>query len=207
MKTLVPWILSLAATTAALESAAYELNTHGALTLAAYERSLLARDPRVSADLGFDINAVDPFSGQYGPLYFDVTGSRLFPRDANAFEFSRMPKGFEEPRSIAGWLIGGAIREDDLTSLGCRTSDLAAYHWPGDCNPQDDPYQNVDRVVNHFYDPYFNKGLISTFASGPRTPDWATGATDAFQHPNQALLGRHNHFTLMDARHSMYYAL
>ena len=200
-------ILALLTATAACKSIAYELSTHGALTLKAYERSVLAGDPRLTADLGFDVHATDPFSGFYGPLYFDVAGGQSFPREASDFEISRMPPGFRRPLSVAGWLILGAIREDDLTTSGCGISDLAAYHWPGDCNPQDDPYENVNRVVNHFYDPYFNRGLISSFGSGTRAPDWATGAVDAFQSPNRALVNRPNHFTLMDARKSMYYAL
>ncbi len=201
-----PFVLALLLG-ATCECAAYELSTHGVATLGAYERSILARDPRVAGDLGLDTSAMDPFDGLLGPAYWDGVGDRFFPRQISVFEQRRMPNNFTRPLSIAGWLIRGAIREDDLTTGGCVSSDLAAHHWPGECNPQDDPYGNSDRVFNHFFDPYLNRGLISNFGSGTRAPDWATGAVDAFLRPNQALANRTNHFTLMDARQAMYYAL
>src|SRR5260221_13792 len=205
----IPLALALVTLAWPFDCPAYELSTHGALTLEAYSRSLIARDPRLGEDVGFDAKAEDPFDGLLGPAYWDASADRFFPRQASAFDLSRMPRSIRDHQSlsVAGWLVRGAIREDDLTTGGCVSSDLAAHHWPGECNPQDDPYGHSDRGFNHFFDPYLNRGLISDFGSRTRAPDWATGAVDAFLRPNQALANRTHHFTLMDSRQAMYYAL
>src|SRR5258706_13824176 len=124
MKACLRLILAVLTATIACECAAYELSTHGAITLKAYQRSLLAQDPHLTADLGIDVNAADPFSGLFGPLYFDVEGGQSFPREASDFEISRTPPGYKKPLSVAGWLILGAIQEDALTAIGCGGGDL-----------------------------------------------------------------------------------
>jgi hypothetical protein len=93
----------------------------------------------------------------------------------------------------------GAIREDD-TAIGY--------------NPHDDPYSYngpsvSSRVLNHFFDPYWNSPLTTTFgiALGDTTPNWALGSADAFNSPNTANQQRYNHFSVLDAREAMYRAL
>ncbi len=104
---------------------------------------------------------------------------------------------------IDGWLIAGAIREDDN---------------PSESNPKDDPYAPggaFHREFNHFFDPYYDRPLSVTllqwfYGSQPvrKAVDWALGTADAFTSANtrdtQSTL---NHFTLFDAHEAMFRAL
>ena len=132
-----------------------------------------------------------------------------------------MPQ-FAQPYAISGWLMRGAIREDDVM-LGLA-----------DGQPQDDPYSpfiGFMRVFNHFYDPVnrqpLNKdgipagqitcaaGAILGGAGGMAigcqpteiTPKWAIGSSDVFNSPTIPNSTRRNHFTVFDAREAMYRAL
>ena len=143
---------------------AYELATHGRLTYEAYKRSVLS-DVQVLSDWGLK-NGNNPF----GKFYYDVSGSTVNERSRQLFEqqADRIPRG-TEPLSLEGWLMRGAIREDDLPS-------------PIGKNPQDDPYGNIWRVFNHFYDPIFDRALTGRDGQGnpiaPMAEDrnkyWAT---------------------------------
>jgi len=188
---------------------AYELGTHGALTYEAYKRSALV-DNEALMRLGVDDGA-NPF----GTVYYDISGSDVRTRTRQPFEedqrAKRMPLG-TEPLSIEGWLMRGAIREDD------------AYK---EANPQDDPYPanaRLRRPLHHFYDPINDCGLFvnscsqnlietGIFGLGAldpdihKAPDWAIGASDAFADVNSPEVGRRNHFTLFDAREALYRAL
>ena len=172
---------------------AYELSTHGRLTEAAYARSVL-NDPQITGGLGIDINDPEPF----GVLYYDVFGTEIGGRDRNAFERKYMSDG-AKPLSVSGWLMRGAIREDD--HIGRRAP-----------NPQDDPYNNNDwvldnRPLHHFYDPRNDQGLRVGLRIGQKAPDWGIGADDAFADENTADQWRRNHFTVFDAREAMFRAL
>ncbi|MHB1233846.1 MAG: hypothetical protein ACYCZQ_14865, partial [Burkholderiales bacterium] len=116
---------------------AYELGTHGRLTYEAYKRSVLS-DVQILSDWGLE-NGKNPF----GEFYYDVSGATVNERSRHLFEqqLDRMPNG-AEPLSLEGWLMRGAIREDDVPAAN------------GD-NPQDDPYNPAGffRVFSHFYDP------------------------------------------------------
>src|SRR5258706_7098388 len=102
----IPLALALVTLAWPFDCPAYELSTHGALTLEAYGRSLIARDPRLGEDLGFDANAENPFDGLRGPAYWDASSDRFFPRQAIAFDPSRMPPSINDHHSlsVAGWL-------------------------------------------------------------------------------------------------------
>ena len=103
---------------------------------------------------------------------------------------ARIP-GTVAPFSIQGWLMRGAIREDDyLSNFGAK-------------NPQDDPYGMFNRPLRHFYDPINHKGLLAFTPA----PDWATGSKDSFANPVLPDTTRRNHFTLLDARESEFRAL
>jgi Tol biopolymer transport system component len=175
-------------------ASAYELGTHGRLTHEAYKRSVLS-DSRFLSDLGIQ-NGRNPF----GETYYDVSGSVIRERVRQQFEQQgmRMPGGVE-PLSVEGWLMRGAIREDDLGQILGR-------NIGGD--PHDDPYGNIFRVFNHFYDPALNRPL-TTIAGvlGQEAPNWAVGSMDAFAQPNAPSIDRRNHFTVFDAREAMYRAL
>ena len=175
-------------------ASAYELGTHGRLTYQAYKDSVLS-DPQLLSELGIE-NGTNPF----GEVYYDVSGNTVLERTRQPFEqqAARMPEGVE-PRSVEGWLMRGAIREDDLGQIaGINVGD----------DPHDDPYGNIFRVFNHFYDPVLNRPL-TTIAGvlGQNAPDWGTGSANAFAMPNTPDTNRRNHFTVFDARESMYRAL
>ncbi|WP_132973198.1 hypothetical protein [Thiogranum longum] len=101
---------------------------------------------------------------------------------------------------ILGWLMRGAIREDDFTPK------IFPCGLEAD-NPQDDPYGNIDRPINHFFDPVNNREL--TIGVDPRETavNWALGSSDAFATPPPDNSGRRNHFTVRDAREAMFRAL
>jgi hypothetical protein len=182
-------------------SYAYELGTHGALTYEAYKRSVLT-DADFLKQLGV-VNAEKPF----GQIYYDISGPETRERTRQPFEEDqvarRMPLG-TRPLSIEGWLMRGAIREDDLM-------------WPVGDNPQDDPYSTLGimRVCNHFYDPINNQPLTIKgvkpcsllFQPNDIAPQWAMGSTDVFASPGTPDTGRRNHFTVFDAREALYRAL
>lgn len=168
----------------------YELATHAAITQKAFERSVLGSDPRILRELGIGQPSANPF----GEIYFDVSGADIRMRSVDDFEVGFMPQGLQL-LSLQAWLLRGAIREDDV-------------RWPFGDNPQDDPYGNKMRVLNHFFDPYLNRPLtVAGVAAGAKAPDWAAGTPDIFNAPNTPDTGRDNHFTLFDAREAMYRAL
>ena len=169
---------------------AYELATHGWMTNAAYERSALRVDPALLVALG-----IAELQDGLGEAYFDVSGNTVQVRSKTTFEESnrKMPPGVN-PLSIPGWLMRGAIREDDVP-------------WPVGDNPQDDPYGSIFRVRNHFYDPVNNQPLTVGIGLGDIAPQWAIGSSNVFSNRNNPNPYRRNHFTVFDAREAMYRAL
>ncbi len=171
-----------------LPAHAYELATHGRLTHEAYKRSVLKSDSELLKGLGIkDITT-------FGTSYYDISGDQVVQREKNDFEQSakRMPEEVD-PISLPGWLLRGAIREDD---------------YPFGPNPMDDPV-NAVRPFNHFYDPVLNRALttILGITPGEKAPDWGLGVRDVFSNPNDENIFRDNHFTVFDAREAMYRAL
>jgi Tol biopolymer transport system component len=177
---------------------AYELATHARLTQAAFLRSVLS-DKQFLQGLGIDAS----LSNQFGEYYYDVSGSSAITRAQDDFEKFRMPDNGVDFLKVNGWLMRGAIREDDAE---------------GESNPQDDPYNpHLKRPLHHFFDPAFNRPLSVTCltldclsALDPdvhKAPDWATGSRNAFSSPNGQEYARRNHFTVFDAREAMYRAL
>ena len=171
----------------------YELGTHARMTQAAYARSVLATDQTVFEDFG-----IQPGANPFGEKYDDVSGTTVKERGVfDDFELKQMPSS-AKPLSIPGWLMRGAIREDDVP-------------WPFGDNPQDDPYHQPDgffRVLNHFYDPVNQRPLnLVGFGVGTIAPQWAIGSQDVFSQPNSPAASRWNHFTVFDAREAMYRAL
>jgi hypothetical protein len=177
---------------------AYELATHGGLTSQAYQRSVLITDSTRLRDLGIDPTSVNPF----GRVYYDVSGVQIGERLENAFERQIIQEHLRSigvnAVSIPGWLMRGAIREDDSST---------------EHNPQDDPYHtNLKRPLHHFFDPYNNRPLtalgLSLLDPDVHTaPAWGLGTRNPFAQPNAAEAGRRNHFTVFDAREAMYRAL
>ncbi len=210
---LVRIVTTVAVSCVHVAASAYELGTHARLTYKAYEQSVLSKDNQLLEDLGIDLsNPNNPF----GTQYYDASGSEVRVRVVSSFEAQHMddsqnahpviPLG-TDARSIPGWLLRGAIREDDYLnrSFPCRIEAP---------NPQDDAYPDPpDRPLSHFYDPVFDRQLTLSPAVNPflghrqKAPDWATGAIDAFDRPNEPNASRRNHFTIFDAREALYRAL
>jgi hypothetical protein len=183
-------------------SCGYEFSTHAALTREAYVRwttdpanltvldrlGLTARQDSLRSvyiDLGpgsQDVNerlASPPGQGntvEFGKRHFDAANDKSTYRPA-----------FE---SIAGWLMLGAIREDDVTwDAGALEN-----------TPQDDPQGPFIRVRNHFYDPFLDRALTFGVSVGSKAPVWAvTGRNSGGDH--------RNHFAVPDAREAMWRGL
>ena len=184
----------------------YELAAHARITYQAFLRSVLAAQPDSMSTLGISDSSLG-----LGNVYFDVPlgSDAILERQKHRFDSEEPLTPPVNPNGIAAWLIRGAIREDDLTLLGCigATTANAVHLRATECNPRGpnggDPHGDFDRVLHHFYDPLYKRG----FVGGERAPDWATGSTDAFQAPNTPYLVSRNHFSLMSAREAMYRAL
>ncbi|MBK6981980.1 MAG: hypothetical protein IPH30_11115 [Betaproteobacteria bacterium] len=181
---------------------AYELRTHAQLTLGAANRSALLRDASVANDLGIDL----PSTADIGATYFDGTATAPRVRTAFTFEATRMPESVNR-RSAMGWLLRGAIREDDVALTGCLAMKYEAREGSEECNPRDDPYGDIDRPLRHFYDPIADRGLNRFPFYGDRAPDWALGRMDSIAQGGTVDSARRNHFSIVDARQAMYYAL
>ncbi len=188
---------------------AYEVHTHSRMTQNAFER-ILQEDDQLINRLGLTL-----MQNNLGTKYYDVSGSSIYERTKEPYEQDkeRMPSTVD-PLSTVGWLLRGAIREDD------------AY---GEDNPQDDPNPvnaELKRPLHHFYDPVADCGLyINTCATNyietgdpylgwgsqdpnvHKNPDWAIGAADVFADSNTEETNRRNHFTVFDARETLYRAL
>jgi hypothetical protein len=183
---------------------AYELATHARVTYKAYAASALypTQNNTLLQNLGIDINIgsnpIDPF----GATYFDVSGAKIVERSTSTFEEDFMKEDKDNPnpaiplgtgsRSLQGWLMRGAIREDDWTG-----SVICSAPAP---NPNED---GIDRPLNHFYDPVNDRGMIF----GQRAPAWAQGTTDGPGLPTAPNTSRKNHFSVLDAKEAMFRAL
>lgn len=199
------WLISAISLISGVSSDAfaYELGTHARMTFKAFAASKLTQDPQLLTDYGLDVLQDNPF----GEMYVDTSGIQNSVRNVSGFENGFMvdqssppaiPPG-TSPLSISGWLMRGAIREDDV---------------PGE--PQEeDPYGNIYRVFNHFYDPIFNRPLTvggilpgSVFGDpNEPAPNWGIGTSNALTISPTSNAARRNHFAVFDAREAMYRAL
>ncbi|MDH5648494.1 MAG: hypothetical protein OEY67_02460 [Gammaproteobacteria bacterium] len=148
---------------------AYELETHGAMTLKAFDR-VLQEDDQLISRLGIVL-----IQNNLGTSYYDASDNLIYERSIDKFEKRIMEEVDKEikPQSLPGWLLRGAIREDDL-------GEIAGFSIGGD--PHDDPYDAFFRVFHHFFDPVNNLPLngVPTPDSGGTVhtaPAWALGTT------------------------------
>ncbi len=187
---------------------AFEVATHAAITNEAFARFLSER-PDVISNLGL-LPPLDRPVPNLRRQYLDVSGTEARKRDVMPFEQNliELPNfrglGLANQASlINGWLMVGAIREDDN---------------PAEGNPKDDPYRSggaFHREFNHFFDPYFQRpltlpGLQTAYGPQPvrKAVDWALGTANAFSDANtRDTQSTWNHFTLFDAREAMFRAL
>ncbi len=204
MRPLIPLALCLCLSLSPAE--AFEFGTHGVITYKAWLQ-FQQRNPQALTNLGI-VDVADPFSTD---RYYDLLQGQARPRTVNDFEAGLLDKLVNngangltrnEPVSVAGWLVRGAIREDDDKSTT-------------DPSPKgDDPDGDMHRVFRHFFDPYLNQPLNGAclLLSDPPSPcdmapNWAIGTADFTQQPIQPRDDRRNHFTVFDAREVMYRAL
>ena len=198
-------LLSVVAGLLPLGSRAYEVTTHAGITSAAVTRSRLASDASLLQQLDlYDRDVSNVFNSQY----YDVSAKSEKFRTADNQNTPPSPyeanimASFGKPLSLPGWVMRGAIREDDTpTRPGARNN-----------NPQDNPFPPERyRPLHHFFDPYHNKALDNPGCvlegACKRSPDWALGVTDAFATPVAADSSRLNHFTVQDAHEALWRAV
>ena len=176
---------------------AYEFSTHAALTREAFVRWT---GDAANADM-LDRLGLTATKDSLGFVYFSMStvpterlaspeDNQIFgQRHVDAANRSSVYKPTLE--SIAGWLMLGSIREDDVPL------DPGAV----ENTPQDEPVGPFIRVLNHFYDPFLDRGLFFLAATaGSPAPDWALLGIDV--NNNHA-----NQFAIGDAREAMWRAL
>jgi len=184
---------------------AYEIETHGFLTHQAYLSSVLKTDSTLLPALG-----IEETYDQLGSYYYDmvlepntpdVKARKIYDYEKTIIEDSLGLAA--ESGAISGWMMQGAIREDDVYSApypDCITAD----------NPQDDKYPDPPhRPGNHFYDPVNDAPLnpVPFWVDIEKSPDWGSGFVDSFAADPTPNVPRRNHFTILDAREAMYRAL
>ena len=196
---------------------AYNLGTHARITLNALQLSQ-STSAFVRNGLGF----ADGIAHDLKAIYFDMNGGSATPAQARretTFELVFMPDNLETdgtdidpdaPHYIEGWLMQGAIREDDGRYLPIINGS----------QPQDDPAGSINRFCNHFFDPKNNAKLNFPLCVDDLTsaPIWGLGVKElggdsqpgsitspmSMSSPNPA---RRNHYTIIDAREAMWRAL
>ncbi len=177
---------------------AFEVRTHAAITKEAWSR-FFAENRDVLDRLGIkDVN--DAFKTN---SYYDlrpVDGTTPIRRNSvNWYEDEIIGSRIfnESPFSVRGWLMRGAIREDDDSSTD-------------DPSPKEDPYGNFHRVFSHFHDPVNNRGLTVGITLGAKAADWAldpAAITPAFNLSSPPAPQRYNHFNLATFRESLWRAV
>ena len=193
-------VITIFLLTVPISALAYDTTTHAAMTAEALTQSLITATPNTSPIF----KKLGLFDRDYalGSYYMDI-GS-LVKRNTTPFERDIMRDVTNAnsanlivptAESIPGWIVRGAIREDDNTKETL----------PGTLEG-DEPGGVFDRVYGHFYDPVYDRGLTTQVLTlGPRSPDWAT-----VKGVGLSGLGfgeRQNYYNLPAAREAMWRAL
>jgi len=101
-----------------------------------------------------------------------------------------------DTNSLGGWIIRGAIREDDNEISNGPNAEPEL--------KSDEPGGVFNRVFGHFFDPKNNAGLsVAGIPIQPRAVDWALVPGAAVNMPAP----RENHYKVGDAREAMWRAL
>ncbi len=180
-----------------LNSIAYEVDTHARITRSAFDQSTIAEEFTTNS-LGLQVEQyLGGSESEHKNYYYELTQKDIFKREVLQGTRGKMPD-FEEADykyfNLQGWLIRGAIREDDVLKYE---------------DPNDGVIDTV-RVVNHFYDPLNNEPLTFWYfhdKKGKTAPAWALGVDNPFIDSPEETTGRVNHFTILDAREAMFRAL
>jgi len=188
---------------------AFEEATHVRMTIRAIDQSKIGASIDLKRQLGIDeaIYSSQSSEAPFGKAYVDVGGSslkRAVTGPVGKYDQEFFPKvtffGFvpnDDNYKLYSWLMRGASREDDIPLMPFLAID--------------DPV-NAVRPLNHFFDPVHNLpltlgGAIGGTQLGRKNPDWALGATDAYTDVNARDDQRRNHFSVFDARETMWRAL
>lgn len=154
---------------------AYDIGTHARITFNAVQQSTIASSATLPSH-----GLMGGATTMVGKLYFDISAMSTQPsvvRSVYQFDTDNMvplklQDGKPDPnvsQYIFGWLMQGAIREDD--------GDFAL----GINNPHDDPLGPFNRFCNHFYDPVNNVKLSSVVCATDdltSSPMWALGVRE-----------------------------
>lgn len=186
----------------------YEVSTHARITRAIYDQSLLGRSTTLlEQQLGISQDMVLGDVKPSGAIsYYDLFGSTVSERVASSFVLQKeripiLPVDSEENKrksvTALGWLMRGAIREDDVCILGQLS-----------ISERCDAPNNMVRVTRHFYDPVNDRALtLLGVPLGEKAPNWGLGTTDFLANPPPENTARDNHFTIHDAKEAMYRAV
>ncbi len=220
--------LTLLATLPCTVASGYEIGTHALITKNGYDRSVLSpTNPKsIISTLGFDrLDVTFPFSGPFQGQYLDDyldNATPIDPLNPNhaSLTYARTPqqlergiieglrnRGFVTGTSVAsveltalGWLMRGAVREDDNDVFGL-----------GGLTRDEDPWGNYLRATAHFYDPIndaaYNFPVDCLQYNCVRSTEWALGRTNLGTGTGVLQLNRRNHFTWQDARNHYWWAL
>jgi hypothetical protein len=179
-------------------SLGFDTTTHAAMTSEAIKalKSDPIRNLSGIATINQKLGLYDK-SGVLGIKYIDI-GTTLTKRTITGFETKIMKDvrdaidDIPEPDTIPGWIVRGAIREDDNTIETPQGNTTGSGDEPGGV---------FERVVGHFFDPVNNAGLSAyAVVLGDRSVDWALK-------PGAKANGRENHYKITDAREAMWRAL
>lgn len=212
---------------------AYEVETHGAITLNAFDYSVLGNNNPGQADLyrrlGFDrVDLERPFFQVVGPQC-DVTGlvpqvdGYVDPDPAwlasgnpdSSNRRIRCPQQYErnsmnpQYRGLVGSNLGSTpqLRLEAWLMRGViREDDLETGNYVGPVRPDPDPWGEEDRPIHHFYVAPANEAGTFLLESQPSLR-WAMGEDVPLATNGLPDPARGNHFSYMDARRNLYLAL
>jgi hypothetical protein len=183
------------------DTLAFEVETHAAITSEAIKQSKITGSPNTSPILKklglYDKDDV------LNRRYIDI-GSTLTSRNGTVFENDKMSDvrekmtGIPNPYTIPGWVVRGAIREDDNTK-----------ETPQGTPEGDEPGGVFQRSYGHFYDPVNERGLtVGPRTLGPKANDWAriSGTTIPYTPFANPVIGE-NRYNIPSAREAMWRAL
>jgi hypothetical protein len=165
MRAATSFAILAAAVLAAPYTFAYEQATHALVSLRAWQLSNVAVSPTASEDLGLAryLRAMTDADKPFGDFYMDL-GDEVRLREYRSYEVDFMPNalGFDPAKNklkAEGWLLRGAIREDDTPVIPFSSND--------------DPV-NAIRPLNHFFDPVHALPFtIGAQTMGATNPNWA----------------------------------
>jgi len=179
------WVMGILIASSVHQHAhAYEIGTHARVTQKIFQYSSINASGWLEDRFGFSKESM--LGGSFAEnerYYLDITGDQIYARRSSSYALENMP-------------TFSAVSSENARN-------------PFTENPLDDPYGDIFRVTNHFYDPVWDRPLTLTPLDelGEKAPNWALGTTDFLADPAPDNPGRRNHFTIPDAREALYRAV